>query len=127
MDKFTLLPRISEKAYQMSQRENVKTYVFEVPEGSTKQSIARSVSLQFDVAVTSVRTTNVKGKAKQSYRKGLRPITGKRSDVKKAYVTLRSGESLPLFVEEAKEEAKAAKAEEKVEKKTAKKAKKAEK
>lgn len=123
MDKFVILPRISEKAYQMSQRENVKTYVFEVPKDSTKQSIARSVSLQFDVVVTSVRTTNVKGKAKQSYRKGLRPIAGKRSDVKKAYVTLRSGESLPLFVEEAKEEAKAAK----VEEKASKKAKKAEK
>lgn len=118
MEKFALLPKVSEKAYQMSQRDNIKTYVFEVPSESTKQSIARSVSLQFDVTVTSVRTTNVKGKVKQSYRKGLRPISGKRSDVKKAYVTLRDGDSLPLFVEEAKAEEKAAKAEEKASKKS---------
>lgn len=118
MKDFTLIPRISEKAYAQSQRDNIKTYVFEVPVSSNKHSVARAITAQYDVVVTAVRTTTAKGKAKQSYRKGGRPIAGVRSDVKKAYVTLREGQSLPLFVEEAKEEAKQAKAEEKAAKKT---------
>lgn len=123
MKDLVMIPRVSEKAYQMSQRENIKTYVFEVPTGTNKHSVARAITVQYDVVVTSVRTTTAKGKVKQSYRKGGRPITGTRSDVKKAYVTLRSGDSLPLFVEEAKEEEKQVKAEQKAAK-VAKKAKK---
>lgn len=126
MKELMMIPRISEKAYAMSQRDNVKTYVFEVPTSSNKHSVARAVTMQYDVVVTSVRTTTAKGKIKQSYRKGGRPITGTRSDVKKAYVTLRSGDVLPLFIEEQKEEEKQVKAEQKAVKE-AKKAKKAEK
>jgi large subunit ribosomal protein L23 len=117
MKDLSLVPRISEKAYAMSQRENIKTYVFEVPTSANKHTVARSITMQYDVVVTSVRTTTAKGKVKQSYRKGGRAIQGVRSDVKKAYVTLRSGDSLPLFVEEAKEEEKLAKAEQKAAKK----------
>ena len=117
MKDLILKPRVSEKAYAMSQRENVKTYVFEVPTGSNKHSVARAITMQYDVVVTSVRTTTTKGKVKQSYRKGGRPITGVRSDIKKAYVTLRSGDVLPLFLEEQKEEAAVTKAEEKAAKK----------
>lgn len=123
MKDLMLIPRISEKAYAMSQRDNVKTYVFEVPAGTNKHSVARAITMQYDVVVSSVRTTTAKGKVKQSYRKGGRPITGVRSDIKKAYVTLRAGDVLPLFIEEQKEEEKQAK----VEEKAAKKAKKAEK
>ncbi|MDB5182918.1 MAG: ribosomal protein [Candidatus Saccharibacteria bacterium] len=123
MKDLMLIPRISEKAYAMSQRDNIKTYVFEVPTGSNKHSVARAVTMQFDVVVTSVRTTTAKGKVKQSYRKGGRPITGTRSDVKKAYVTLREGDVLPLFIEEQQEEEKQLKADQKAAKE-AKKAKK---
>lgn len=123
MKDLHMIPRISEKAYAQSQRENVKTYVFEVPTATNKHSVARAVTAQYDVVVTSVRTTTAKGKVKQSYRKGGRPITGVRSDVKKAYVTLRAGDSLPLFVEEAKEEEKQVKAAEKALKKAKKEAK----
>jgi len=117
MKDLLLIPRVSEKAYAMSQRDNIKTYVFEVPVGSNKHSVARAITMQYDVVVTSVRTTTAKGKVKQSYRKGGRPITGVRSDVKKAYVTLREGDVLPLFIEEQKEEEKQTKAEEKAAKK----------
>jgi len=123
MKDLIMTPRVSEKAYAMSQRENIKTYVFEVPTATNKHTVARAVTMQYDVVVTSVRTTTAKGKVKQSYRKGGRPITGVRSDVKKAYVTLRSGDSLPLFIEEQKEEEKQVKAEQKAAK-VAKKAKK---
>lgn len=120
MKNIVLIPRVSEKAYIKSQAENIKTYVFEVPTSVNKHTIARAISVQYEVTVTAVRTTTLKGKTKQSYRKGGRPQTGVRSDIKKAYVTLKSGDSLPLFADEAAEEAKQAK----VAEKTAKKAKK---
>lgn len=121
MKDLQLIPRISEKAYAMSQVEGVKTYVFQVPASANKHSIARGITSQYDVVVTKVRTLTTKGKEKQMYRKGGRPVTGVRSDVKKAYVTLRAGESLPLFVEEAAKEEKQAKVAKKIAEKTAKK------
>ncbi len=114
MKNVVLIPRVSEKAYALSQQGGLKTYVFEVPTSLNKQSVARAISVQYEVTVTNVRTTTLKGKTKQSYRKGGRPQTGHRSDIKKAYVTLKAGDSLPLFQEEAAEEAKAAAAEAKV-------------
>lgn len=117
MNDIILKARISEKAYAQSQREDAKTYVFEVPAGANKYAVARAISNKYEVTVTGVRTLVAKGKTKQSYRKGSRPQIGRRSDVKKAYVTLKAGDSLPLFVEEAAEDAKAAKAAEKAAKK----------
>ena len=124
MKDLTLKPRVSEKAYAMSQRENVKTYVFEVPTGANKHTVARAITAQFEVTVTSVRTTTTKGKVKRTVRKGGRSVEGTRSDVKKAYVTLKAGDALPIFVEEAAEDAKAAEAEQKAVLKNQKKAKK---
>jgi len=117
MKDLQLIPRVSEKAYAVSQVEGVKTYVFNIPTNSNKQSVARAVSAQYDVVVTDVRTINIKGKAKQNYRKRSRPVDAKRNDMKKAYVTLRLGDSLPLFEAEAAEEEKEAKQAEKAAKK----------
>jgi large subunit ribosomal protein L23 len=120
MKELILSPRISEKAYALSQIEGIKTYVFEVPPEANKHSVARAISAQYDVTVTNVRTTTLKGKVKQSYRKGGRPQAGVRSDIKKAYVTLKLGDTLPLFIEESAEDDKSRKAEEKAAKKAAK-------
>lgn len=120
MKDLMLKPRISEKAYAMSQAEGIKTYVFEVPHAANKHTVARGVNAQFDVVVTSVRISVAKGKIKQNYRKGGRPVDGFRSDVKKAYVTLRAGDTLPLFEQEAAEAEKQAKTAEKVAKKASK-------
>jgi len=117
MKDLQLIPRVSEKAYAVSQAEGVKTYVFNVPTDSNKHSVARAVSAQYDVVVTDVRTINIKGKAKQNYRKGSRPVATQRNDMKKAYVTLRLGDSLPLFEAEAAEEEKEVKQAEKAAKK----------
>jgi large subunit ribosomal protein L23 len=105
MKDIVLRPRISEKAYGQSQRPKVRTYVFEVDKKLEKITIKRAVEAQFDVTVTNVNTVNQKGKAKMSYRKRVRPLNGKRSDIKKAYVTLKEGQELPIFVEEAKAQA----------------------
>lgn len=112
-----LRPRMSEKAYNQSQNNNV--YVFMVPKGASKPAIAGAVKAQFQVEVTEVNTVVVKGKAKRTVRKGGRPIAGRQSDFKKAYVTLKEGNSIPLFAtaEDTKED-KPAKAAAKKEKKS---------
>lgn len=108
MDKFMpLKPRMSEKTYAMSQA--TRTYAIEVPGDSSKDSIAKAVAAQFGVTVTTVNIVNVKGKTKRTIRKGGRPTAGKRSDVKKAYVTLKEGDKLPFFADLEEEAAQAEK------------------
>jgi large subunit ribosomal protein L23 len=112
MDKFMpLKPRMSEKTYMLSQTS--RTYAIEVPAAANKDSIAKAVAVQFGVVVETVNIVNVKGKTKRTVRKGGRPTTGKRSDVKKAYVTLKEGNKLPFFADLEEE---AAQAEKKAEK-----------
>jgi len=127
-----LKPRLSEKSYFTSQKTN--TFVVDVPAELNKHEIADAIAKQFDVKVVNVRTVNRKGKSKR-----VMNTTGKRytnrmgvqSDIKKAYVTLAKGNSLPFFDAIEEQEAKSEKiveqvkkASEKVEKKEAKKAKK---
>ena len=124
MDKTIILkPRMSEKAYGLSQTRN--TYVFDVlaPNDNkvNKHSVARAVTAQFGVIVKEVNIANIAGKAARVVSKGGRRVSkGHRSDIKKAYVTLAEGNSLPIFEAIEQEDAKAAAATEKVEKKAAK-------
>lgn len=99
MSKTMLLkPRVSEKAYGQAQTKNV--YVFEVPVDAGKLEILDAVKAQFDVSVLSVNLMNVKGKVKRTVRRGGRATTGKRADFKKAYVTVKAGETIPIFAAE---------------------------
>lgn len=116
-----LKPRMSEKTYALSQVHNV--FVFDVPASTNKVEIARAVEAQFSVTVTAVRIIIVKGKKARSIRLGARAranVMGQRSDVKKAYVTLKEGDSIPVFAALDEQN----KAEEKAAEKAAKKAKK---
>lgn len=107
MDKTTIiLPRLSEKTYAVSQLHNV--FVFDVPSDATKHTVARAVEAQFGVGVVAVNIVNVKGKAKRTVRKGGRAVAGQRSDIKKAYVTLKEGDKLPFFDEPEDKDAKKA-------------------
>jgi large subunit ribosomal protein L23 len=91
-----LKPRVSEKSYALSEQRN--TYAFDIPSGINKFDIATAVAAQFEVTVTSVRVASVPGKAIKSYRqRGRRSINSKRSDIRKAYVTLKEGDKLPVF------------------------------
>lgn len=107
-----LKPRMSEKAYALSKALN--TYVFEVPMTANTTTVAAAVAEQFEVTVEDVRVMIVKGKVKRSYRKGGRPITGTRSDMKKALVRIKAGDKIAIFealeAEDAKTEDKAKKA-----------------
>jgi large subunit ribosomal protein L23 len=96
MKQVDLKPRISEKAYAQSEASNV--YIFDVPADANKFDVAKAVAAQYEVGVTNVKIASVPGKAVRAYRqRGRRSINGKRSDIRKAYVTLKEGDKLPIF------------------------------
>lgn len=82
-------PIITEKATLM--REGNK-YVFRVDKRANKIQIRQAVESIFGVHVESVRTVSVPSKPK---RQGL--YAGKVAGWKKAYVTLRSGDSIEVL------------------------------
>ncbi|HTE21967.1 MAG TPA: 50S ribosomal protein L23 [Candidatus Limnocylindria bacterium] len=101
-----LKPRVSEKAYGQTQNN---VYVFSVDKSDDKLSIVRAVEAQFEVTVTGIKTLVQKGKTKRTMRKGGRPVAGRTSDFKKAYVTLKEGDSITVFAAEEATEEKSAK------------------
>lgn len=100
-----LNPRLSEKAYALSELHN--TYIFDVAYEANRHSIARAVEAQYEVSVTAVRVASVPGKTGRTIRRGRVVGQSKRSDIRKAYVTLKEGDKLPLFA--AEQDAKPAK------------------
>lgn len=96
-NNISVRPRMSEKTFLLGTTKGV--YVFDVPTGANKHVIASAVASQFGVTVVEVNTVNSKGKVTRTVRKGGRAIAGRRSDTKKAYVTLKAGEKLPFFDE----------------------------
>lgn len=113
----SLKPQMSEKTYASSQATN--TFVFLVPMSTNKIQIASAVEDQFEVGVTGVRTAVYKGKQARSIRLGKyrKNVMGRRSNFKKAYVTLKAGDTIPVFAAVEEAEAAEAKAAEKAEKK----------
>lgn len=82
-----LRPLVTEKSANSEAAAN--TYVFEVGETANKHEIKTAVEQFFNVKVEDVRTVRVRGKFKRFGR-----FYGRRSNWKKAYVTLASGHSL---------------------------------
>jgi large subunit ribosomal protein L23 len=69
-----------------------RTYAFEVGLAANKRDVKRAVEQFYSVQVASVRTLVVRGKVKRFGR-----FFGKRSNWKKAYVTLAEGHSINLY------------------------------
>ncbi len=91
-----LKPRVSEKTYALSEQRN--TYVFVVPKGASKQIVADAVARQYEVGVVGVRIAAHPAKSRRTYRRGGRvQLRGERSGLRKAYVTLKEGDKLPIF------------------------------
>jgi large subunit ribosomal protein L23 len=83
-----LAPHITEKATLASEHNAV---VFKVADEATKPQIKEAVEALFDVKVTGVNTVVTKGKTKR-----WRGKPYKRSDMKKAIVTLAEGDSIDV-------------------------------
>jgi large subunit ribosomal protein L23 len=84
-----LRPIITEKATQASENGQV---TFAVPLTATKPEIKAAVEMLFNVNVTAVNTILLKGKSKM-----FRGRPGRRSDMKKAMVTLAEGQNIDLM------------------------------
>jgi large subunit ribosomal protein L23 len=86
-----IAPVVSEKSYGLLE-DNV--YTFTVAPDATKPQIKQAVESIFEVTVLKVNTLNRKGKRKRNRRDG---TFGKRSDAKRAMVTLAEGDEIDLF------------------------------
>ena len=83
-------PLVTEKTATEKDANNVVAFV--VDRNANKIEIKQSVEKLFKVEVTAVKTANVAGKVKR-----VGKSTGKRSNWKKAYVTLKKGSNIDFF------------------------------
>ena len=81
-------PLITEKATAASEHNQI---IFRVPLTATKREVKAAVEGLFNVKVEAVNTIRVLGKVKR-----FRGRLGKRSDVKKAIVTLGEGQRIDV-------------------------------
>lgn len=83
-----IAPIITEKATVLTDQNK---YAFKVPLSATKDEVKAAVEALFKVKVLAVNTIRVKGKTKM-----FKGVPGKRSDTKKAIVTLAKGQSIDV-------------------------------
>lgn len=83
-----LSPVITEKSTLVAEENKV---IFNVPLDAAKPAIKEAVEALFKVKVEAVNTIRVKGKTKR-----FRGVVGRRSDFKKAVVTLAEGQSVDI-------------------------------
>ncbi|MDX1711181.1 MAG: 50S ribosomal protein L23 [Rhodovibrionaceae bacterium] len=81
-------PVVTEKSTLASEHNQI---AFEVPLDASKPEIKAAIEDLFKVKVKAVNTLRTKGKVKR-----FRGIKGRRSDVKKAYVTLEEGHNIDV-------------------------------
>ena len=81
-------PSITEKSTLVSEHNQV---IFNVRRDATKPQIHAAVEKLFNVKVKAVNTLNRKGKIKR-----FKGVLGKRSDIKKAIVTLEDGQCIDI-------------------------------
>lgn len=85
-----LAPHVSEKAAIIG--DNSNQVVFKVASSATKPEIKQAVESLFEVNVQGVTVCNQKGKKKRAGKN-----MGRRSDVRKAYVTLKAGQEIDFL------------------------------
>jgi len=83
-------PLVTEKS--TIARDEANKYAFEVDARANKIEIRKAVETIFKVKVVNVRTMNFAGKKKRMGR-----IVGRKSDWKKAIITLAPGASIGIF------------------------------
>ena len=83
-------PVVSEKSYDLIEDPN--PYAFELDPRVNQTGVKQAIETIFSVKVVRVNTQNRKGKLKRT---GY--VMGKRSDVKRALVTLADGDEIDIF------------------------------
>jgi len=90
INRVIVAPLLTEKAAIIRDEEN--KYVFKVDKKANKFIIKEAIEKKFSVTVEKINIVNVTGKVKRRGR-----FVGKRADWKKAIVTLKQGENIPVF------------------------------
>lgn len=90
LHQIILAPVVSEKSTRAAEKHNQA--VFKVLRDAKKPEIKAAVEAMFKVSVEDVQTLNVKGKTKR-----FGQTIGRRSDWKKAYVTLAEGQEIDFL------------------------------
>lgn len=85
-------PLVTEKGVE--KKDSERTLCFEVASEANKVLVKAAVEQLFKVKVAEVRTSNTAGKMRRRGR-----FTGYRSNWKKAYVKLKTGEKMPEYAE----------------------------
>ena len=93
MTSILIKPLLTEK---MTALASLRQYCFVVMEFANKIEIAKAVEKKFNVDVLSVRTMRILGKKKGQMSKRGR-VEGKRADWKKAFVTIKEGQTIDLL------------------------------
>jgi len=88
--KALIAPHVSEKSATVGDAHN--QVVFKVARDATKPEIKKAVETLFNVEVKGVNVVSIKGKQKRFGRR-----IGRRSDVRKAYVTLMPGHDIDFM------------------------------
>jgi large subunit ribosomal protein L23 len=93
-NEILIRPILTEKMLKLQESE--RKYAFKVSKSANKIVVRQAVQNRFDVIVEDVNIVNIKGKSKQmNTRRGI--TRGKRSDWKKAIITLREGDTINFF------------------------------
>jgi len=87
LSRILIGPVVSEKSTRVG--EQGRQMIFKVQPDASKPEIRKAVEKMFDVKVSAVQVSNVKGKIKR-----FGQSLGRRSDWKKAYVTLAEGSDI---------------------------------
>ncbi|MCC7289303.1 50S ribosomal protein L23 [bacterium] len=95
MNVLTLKPVVTEKSVHAA---SAQVYTFEVPTDANKIEIRRALKEHFKVDAIAIRTVVSKGKVKR-----FKGVTGRRTDSKKAFVTLKKGQKIAIFEAEPEE------------------------
>ena len=86
-------PVVTEKSNYLASKLN--QYVFEVASFATREQVKTAIETAFDVKVERVNIINLPAKAHRNSR--TRRLAVRASGYKKAIVTLKQGESIPVF------------------------------
>jgi large subunit ribosomal protein L23 len=85
-------PLITERATLLAEAKEGPQYVFKVAKTANKIEIRKAIESVFNVQVENVNTVLVKGKLRRQGRN-----QGKTSDWKKAFVTLKEGQTIDVL------------------------------
>jgi large subunit ribosomal protein L23 len=96
LHEILVAPHITEATARLmaAVRNDVHKYVFKVAKTATKAEIKDAIEKRFCVKVDSVNTLINRGKMKR-VRMGM--VAGKKSNWKKAYITLKAGQKIAEF------------------------------